>query len=220
MDAAQLLNRISREGLVAVLRGAFPPEAALHTAEALISAGITTIELTTNSEQPFAAMQALKRAFEGSAVVGMGTVLDAAMAARALDSGADFIVSPSFNHGMLAAGLSAGVLAIPGVMTPTEAVDATAAGAQLVKVFPAGPLGLDYFRALRAPLDHIPMMANGGTTDANVGDFIGAGAIACGVSGWLTGDGSRQAQEIMRRARLLADIVSAARRGSTPIQRA
>jgi 2-dehydro-3-deoxyphosphogluconate aldolase/(4S)-4-hydroxy-2-oxoglutarate aldolase len=219
MDATQVLNRISREGLVAVLRGDFPPETALRAADALVSAGITTIELTTNSTQPFDALRALKRALELDAAVGMGTVLDAGMAARALEAGADFLVAPSFDRGMLAAGMAANVLTIPGVMTPTEIVDAWAAGARLVKVFPAGPLGLDYFRAIRAPLEDIPMLANGGTSDANVGEFIRAGALACGVAGWLSGDGSWEAHEIARRARLLVEAVAAARRGASPVQR-
>ncbi|HYO89416.1 MAG TPA: bifunctional 4-hydroxy-2-oxoglutarate aldolase/2-dehydro-3-deoxy-phosphogluconate aldolase [Candidatus Limnocylindrales bacterium] len=210
---------MTREGLVAVLRGTFPPEAALRSAEALISAGISSIELTTNSQQPFEAMQAIKRAFDLDAAVGMGTVLNAAMAAQALDAGADFLVSPAFDRGMLAAGKSAGVLAVPGVLTPTEVLEAATAGAALVKVFPVGPMGIDYFKALRAPLDHIPMMANGGTSDANVGDFIRAGALACGMANWLTGDGSWQPAEITRRARLLVDIVGAARRGEPLPQR-
>ncbi len=220
MDAHHVLNRIAREGLVAVLRGDFPPEAALRTAEALVDSGITTIELTMNSEQPLEAMQAVKRAFGDEAAIGMGTVLNAEAAARALDAGADFLVSPAFNRGMLAAGQAAGVLAVPGVLTPTETVEASAAGAALVKVFPAGPLGIDYFKALRAPLDHIPMMANGGTTDANVGAFIRAGAVACGMANWLTGDGSWEAEEIARRARLLIELVAAARRGELPPLRA
>jgi 2-dehydro-3-deoxyphosphogluconate aldolase/(4S)-4-hydroxy-2-oxoglutarate aldolase len=219
MDATQVLNRIAREGLVAVLRGGFPPETALRAADALVSAGITSIELTTNSTQPFEALRALKRALELDAAVGMGTVLDAEMAARALDAGADFIVAPSFDRGMVAAGVAANVLTIPGVMTPTEIVEAWTAGARLVKVFPAGLLGLDYFRAVRAPLNHIPMLANGGTSEANVGDFLRAGALACGVAGWLTGDGSWEPAEIARRGRLLVDAVAAARRGGSPPHR-
>jgi 2-keto-3-deoxy-6-phosphogluconate aldolase len=63
------------------------------------------------------------------------------------------------------------------------------------------------------------MLANGGTSDANVGEFIRAGALACGVAGWLSGDGSWEAQEIARRARLLVEAVAAARRGASPVQR-
>jgi len=215
-----VLQRIKRESLVAALRGAFPPVTALRTAEALIGAGITTIELTMNSAQPLEAMQAVKRAFGDDAAVGMGTVLNAATAAQAIEAGADFIVSPAFDPGMLAAGRTAGVLAIPGVLTPSEAVAAHAAGAPLLKVFPVGPLGVDYFKALRAPLDHIPMLANGGTTDANVGAFIRAGAVGCGMANWLSGDGTWPPDEIARRARLLVDIAAAARRGEPPLQRA
>lgn len=214
MTPEAVLQRIQRDGLVAALRGAFPPEVAVRASEPVIRNGVTVIELTMNSERPLEAMQAVKRAFGDEAVVGMGTVLNADMAAQALEAGADFIVSPAFDRGMLQAGEQAGVLAIPGVLTPTEAVAAIAAGAPLLKLFPVGPLGVEYFKALRGPLNQVPMMANGGTTDANIGDFLRAGAFACGMGSWLVGDGAWPSAEIARRARRLADIVVAARSGA------
>lgn len=215
-----VFQRIGRDGLVAALRGAFPPDVAIRTAEPAIRNGVTVIELTMNSERPLDAMRAVKRAFGDDAVVGMGTVLDADMAAQALDAGADFLVSPSFDPDVLAVGQRAGVLTIPGVITPTEAVQAMRAGATLLKLFPIGPLGVDYFKAIRGPLNQVPMMANGGTTDANIGAFIQAGALACGMGSWLTGDGSMPADEIARRACRLVDIVTAARSGAPLPQRA
>jgi 2-dehydro-3-deoxyphosphogluconate aldolase/(4S)-4-hydroxy-2-oxoglutarate aldolase len=220
MHADLVFQRIAHDGLVAAIRGAFPPEVALRAAEPAIRNGVTVIELTMNSEQPIAAMQAVKRAFGDAAVVGMGTVLDVNMAGQALDAGADFLVSPSFDADVLAAGRQAEVLTIPGVITPTEAVQAMRAGATLLKLFPIGPLGVDYFRAIRGPLNQVPMMANGGTTDANIGDFIRAGALACGMGSWLTGDGTWPTDEIARRARRLVDLVTAARTGAPPPQRA
>lgn len=218
MTPEAVLQRIQRNGLVAALRGAFPPEVAVRASEPAIRNGVTIIELTMNSERPIEAMQAVKRAFGDGAVVGMGTVLNAEMAARALDAGAEFIVSPAFDRGMLSAGQKAGVLAIPGVLTPTEAVAAIEAGAPLLKVFPVGPLGVEYFKALRGPLNQVPMMANGGTTDANIGDFMRAGAAACGMGSWLTGDGTWPPDEIASRARRLVELVVSART-RTPLPR-
>ena len=218
MTPDSVQQRIHHDGLVAALRGAFPPEVAVRAAEPLIRNGITVIELTMNSERPLEAMQAVKRAFGDAAAVGMGTVLNADMAARALDAGADFLVSPALDPGMMEAARDADVLAIPGVITPSEIVQAMALGAPLLKLFPIGPLGVDYFKALRGPLDSVPMMANGGTTDANIGAFIRAGAVACGMGSWLTGDGTWAADTIAQRAQILVDIIASARSG-TPLSR-
>jgi 2-dehydro-3-deoxyphosphogluconate aldolase / (4S)-4-hydroxy-2-oxoglutarate aldolase len=147
-------------------------------------------------------------------------VLDAETAQRALDAGADFVVAPSFNREMVDTVHRAGVLAIPGVITPTEAVDAWATGAKLIKIFPIGALGVDYFKAVRGPLDHIAFCCNGGMDDTNVGGFIKAGAAACGMAGWLTGDGTMPLETIARRAQTLRDIVDAARSGERVKQRA
>ena len=78
-----------------------------------------------------------------------------------------------------------GMASIPGAMTPTEIAAAYAYGADIVKVFPAGDLGAGYFKAVRAPLAHIPMAAVGGLTKANIKDYQKAGAIAYGISGSL-----------------------------------
>lgn len=220
MLSEHVFQRIAHDGLVAAIRGAFPPDVALRTAEPAIRNGVTVIELTMNSERPIEAMQAIKRAFGDAAAVGMGTVLDAEMARLALDAGADFLVAPSFDPDVLAAGQQANVLTIPGVITPTEIVQAMRAGATLLKLFPVGPLGVDYFKAIRGPLNQVPMMANGGTSDANIGAFLQAGALACGMGSWLTGDGTWPAEEIARRARRLVDIVTATRTGTPLPQRA
>lgn len=213
MNAQTAFNWIARTGLMAALRGNFPPPAALDVTGVLLKNGISVFEFTMNSVQPLEAMPAAKREFGSDACVGMGTVLDAEMAKRALDAGADFVVAPSFSREMVATAQQADVLAIPGVVTPTEAVDAWATGAKLLKIFPIGTLGLEYFKAIRAPLDHIAFCCNGGMDETNVGGFIKAGAVACGMAGWLTGDGSLPLDTIARRAQILRDIVDAARSG-------
>ncbi len=204
-------SQIIRTGLVAGMRGHFPPDVALRTAEALMRAGITAFELTMNSTQPIEAMQAIKREYGHEALVGMGTVLDVAAAQRVLDAGADCVIAPSFNPEVVALSHHYDVLAVPGVITPTEAVNAWLAGAKLIKIFPIGNLGVDYFKSIRGPLDHIDFMCNGGMTDENVGAFIKAGGVACGMAGWLTGDGTMSLDLIEQRARKLVDIVAQAR---------
>lgn len=213
MNAQTAFDSIARSGLMAAMRGHFPPPVALDVAHSLFDSGIGVFEFTMNSVQPLEAMQAAKREFGDSACVGMGTVLDAETARRALDAGADFIVAPSFNRDVVNITHQAGVLAVPGVITPTEAVDAWAAGARLIKIFPIGALGLDYFKAIRGPLDQIAFCCNGSMDETNVGAFIKAGAVACGMAGWLTGDGALPLETIAQRARLIREVVDSARSG-------
>jgi 2-dehydro-3-deoxyphosphogluconate aldolase/(4S)-4-hydroxy-2-oxoglutarate aldolase len=208
MNAQAAYDRIAQGRLMAGMRGHFPPDIALAHARTLIdSANIDIFEFTMNSTQPLDAMRMTKLAFP-DAVVGMGTVLDVEMAQRVLDAGADFVIAPSYNRDVVELVQAAGLLVVPGVMTPTEAVDAWATGAKLLKIFPIGALGLDYFKAIRGPLDHINFICNGGMTDQNVGDFLRAGAVACGMANWLTGSGSMPMDELARRARILREIVT------------
>ena len=210
MDTSTAFARIEQCGVVVVLRGSFPPESAPSVVETLIEAGLDVVEFTTNSAQALEAMQAVRAAFGADICAGMGTVLDADSARRALDAGADFMVAPSFSPAVVAAAQAADRLIAPGVITPTECVEAWALGVRLLKLFPIGSLGLDYFKTLRGPLNHMTFMCNGSVDDANAGDFIRAGAVACGT-GWPVGDGTWPLARVAERARRLRSVVDAAR---------
>jgi 2-dehydro-3-deoxyphosphogluconate aldolase / (4S)-4-hydroxy-2-oxoglutarate aldolase len=213
MNADTAYGHIERIGLMAGLRGAFPAEVALKVTGALMREGVHVFEFLMNSEEPIAAMQAVKREYGEAACVGMGTVLDANTCRQALDAGADFIVSPAFNPAVVQLALGADVLVAPGVITPTECVDAWAMGVKLLKLFPIGSLGIDYFKTLRGPLDHMRFMCNGGTNEVNVRQFMEAGAMACGMGPWLVGDGKLPLDTIQKRARQLRDIILEVRMG-------
>lgn len=214
MDAQTAYDRIAQSGLMAGMRGHFPPDVALDHVRVLLDAGqIDALEFTMNSDRPIEAMQAAKREFGDAVLSGMGTVLDAETARRVLDAGADFIVAPSFNREVVALAQAADVLIAPGVITPTECADAWATGVKLLKIFPIGSMGLDYFKSVRGPLSHLQFMCNGGMTDQNVADFLKAGAVACGMAGWLTGDGSMPLERVAQRARILREIVTSVRTG-------
>jgi 2-dehydro-3-deoxyphosphogluconate aldolase/(4S)-4-hydroxy-2-oxoglutarate aldolase len=215
-DAA--LSEIERGSIMAGMRGNFPPDIALAVTAALMESEINVFEFTMNSTRALEAMQAAKREYGDAAVVGMGTVLDAEMAKRVLDAGADFVVAPSFSPAVVELTHAAGVLAVPGVMTPTEIVDAWALGAKLLKIFPIGNLGIDYFKSVRGPLDHVKFICNGGINSENIPLFLKAGAVACGLAGWLTGDGSMPLETIRDRARQVRAIVNHAK-GISPVER-
>ena len=101
----------------------------------------------------------------------------------------------------------ADLLVAPGVATPSEAVAAWEMGVKLLKIFPIGALGIDYFKAMFGPLDHMKFMCNGGMDADNAREFIQAGAIAVGMAGWLSGDGTWPESRLRSRARVLVNAV-------------
>ena len=105
MNAESALQFITATRIVAGMRGSFPPETALRASQALMGEGIRCFELLMNSQQPIAAMRALKAEYGDEACVGMGTALSEAQANEALDAGADFIVSPAFQPEVVGGGV-------------------------------------------------------------------------------------------------------------------
>lgn len=211
MNAETAYQFIERGAIMSGMRGAFTPAVALDVTRVLMEEDINVFEFTTNSVQPFEAMQAVKKLFGKDACVGMGTVLDSDMAQRALDAGADFVVAPSFSPAVVELAKAQDILVIPGVMTPTECVDAWSLGVKLLKIFPVGNLGVDYFASVRGPLDHIKFICNGGMTGENAPQFIKAGAVAAGMAAWVTGDGTWPLDMIRQRARIVREDIDAVR---------
>jgi 2-dehydro-3-deoxyphosphogluconate aldolase/(4S)-4-hydroxy-2-oxoglutarate aldolase len=219
MNAQEAYDLIEKTGVVAGTRGAFGPEVALRVCEILLGEGIKVFEFTMNSEQPIEAMQAVKKEFGDVACVGMGTVLNLETARRVLDAEPDFIVSPAFQPEIVSYVMEHDILMAPGVITPSEAVDAWEMGVKLLKIFPIGALGIEYFKAMFGPLNHMKFMCNGAVNADNVREFIQAGAIAGGMAGWLTGDGTWPDSKLRSRARVLLNSIAVAR-GETPLQEA
>ena len=209
-----VLEELLQRGLLAGMRGHFPPETALPVCAALVEEGITVFEFTMNSTQPIAAMQTVKAELGASAFCGMGTVLDADSARRVIDAGADFIVSPAFQPDVVQVALDANLLIAPGVLTPGECVRAWETGVPLLKYFPAEPLGPAAFRALRGPLNHMRFLVNGGISADNLRAYLDAGAACAGLSGWLTGTGAWPLAEIRARARRLRAALQQQRAGA------
>lgn len=156
----------------------------------------------------------LKR-YGADALVGAGTILDAETARRCVDAGARFIISPAFDAETVEFCVNQETVVMPGALTPTEIVAAWAAGADFVKVFPAGALGgASYLKALKAPLPHINLIPTGGVSMQNAADFIRAGASAVGVGADLVdlrAMRENRGNEITQRARQYLEIVKKAR---------
>lgn len=177
--------------VVVIYRG-MPPADVLEATAALVEAGVTAFEVTLNSPEPLEVISALAARFAGRALVGAGTVRGRGQVKAAQDAGATFIVSPDLDEDVVAATKSAGLVSIPGAYTPSEITRAWRAGADLVKVFPVQPAGVDYLRQIRQPLDDIPLFASGGVT-AEIGrDCLAAGCVSLGVGApFIDGDAVR-----------------------------
>jgi 2-dehydro-3-deoxyphosphogluconate aldolase/(4S)-4-hydroxy-2-oxoglutarate aldolase len=167
------------------------------------------MELTLNEpeQQALAAIEVLARhADEMGALVGAGTVLSVAAAARALDAGAGFIVSPHTDTELVAWCAARDVPCFPGALTPTEILAAWNAGASAVKLFPAASVGPAYLEQLAGPFPGIDLVPTGGVSAQTAAGWISAGAVAVGIGGWLIGDA--EPEGVTARARLVAAAVA------------
>lgn len=180
----RILNIISASGLVAIVRLA-DLSAAVPLARALLAGGVTALEFTLTNPAALAAVTEVKAALsdfvEGRAVVGAGTVLDAAAARASVEAGAQFIVSPNTNLDTIALCRHLGVACMPGALTPTEIVTAWQAGASVVKVFPARTFGPVYLKDILAPLPQLKLMPTGGVDLDTIGPYFKNGAFAVGL---------------------------------------
>jgi 2-dehydro-3-deoxyphosphogluconate aldolase/(4S)-4-hydroxy-2-oxoglutarate aldolase len=180
MDKQQVLERLTTTGIIPVIRARSADEAA-QAIGAIQKGGISVLEITMTVPGAVELIrEVVRRATD--ALVGAGTVLDPETARACIEAGARFVVSPALNAQTISACRDAGVVVLPGALTPSEVVNAWNAGADLVKVFPASALGgPSYIRALKAPLPQIDLVPTGGVNLKTAKDFIKAGAAALGV---------------------------------------
>lgn len=184
------LQWVKNRKIIAIVRG-LSSEYMIGLANALYEGGIDLIEVTFNQAKPGTwketadAIRAIGTSMDGKMLAGAGTVLNDEQLRMAIDAGAKYIVTPNVDPGLISKVKAAGLCSFPGALTPSEIVIAYQAGADAVKVFPAGNLGPSYIKAIKAPLSHIPLMAVGGVNEKNTADFIGAGCCGVGVGGNL-----------------------------------
>jgi len=181
---SEIMQALSREKIVAIIRG-ISAESGDATAKALADGGIVFLEVTLNTDGALNMISRFREDYEGRLRIGAGTVLDLGQAKEAIAAGAEYIISPNLDEEVIYYGVEKGVEVWPGTMTPTEIVRAYKAGASAVKVFPMGSLGINYLKEIRAPLNHIPMVATGGVNLQNINSVLDAGAIAVGLGGNL-----------------------------------
>lgn len=186
-----ILEAMKQYRITAILRG-IDREHLEPVVEALYAGGIRLLEITFNQgsatrlEDTAAAIARVKGIYGDRLHVGAGTVMSVEEVAAAHRAGAEFILAPNVDGMVIRAAVDRGLCAIPGAMTPTEIAGAYNAGAQIIKLFPAGNLGLGYCKAVMAPLNHIPMIAVGGVDQHNLPSFLKAGFLGAGIGSNLT----------------------------------
>ena len=178
MKAVATLREV---GIIPIVRTS-SADAVVPIAEALLQAGLPICEITLTVPNAIDAIGTIAKRFSGKLLVGAGTVTDAETARRAVDAGAEFIVTPCLVPEVIGAAQHAHVAVLPGALTPGEVFEAFRLGGDMVKVFPVQSVGgAAYLRALRGPFPDIPLVPTGGVTLENVAEMFEAGATAVGV---------------------------------------
>jgi 2-dehydro-3-deoxyphosphogluconate aldolase/(4S)-4-hydroxy-2-oxoglutarate aldolase len=215
MDKQAVRERILQIGIVPVVRASSSAEART-AAEAVCKGGIPIVEITMTVPGAVEVIRELaKQSSPNELLVGAGTVLNPEQAQRCLDAGAQFLVSPGFNAKTVALAAAERRLIMAGALTPTEVIAAWEAGADFVKIFPAGNVGgPKYIKALKGPLPDVPLIPTGGVNLQTAAEFLEAGAAALGIGGELVHPGhlkSGNTQAIVDAARTFVAIVKETR---------
>ena len=200
-------SAFARCPLIAILRGVAPHEVE-GIGDALVDAGFTLIEVPMNSPDPLDSIARLARRFKGRAVIGAGTVLTEGQVEQVRAVGGTMIISPNANTRVIAASAEAGMVSLPGVVTPTEAFAAIEAGATALKLFPAEGSSPAILKAMRAVLPRdMRLLPVGGIAPDTMGPWREAGAAGFGLGSALYKPGLTAA-EVGTRARAFVSALA------------
>lgn len=210
----EIINAVEKEKVIAIVRGADAGQC-MKVAQALYDGGIRLMEITYNQKDPQSfqntadTIAAVAKAFEGRMLVGAGTVTTPELVEMTARAGGRFIISPDCNEAVIHRTRELGLVSMPGAMTPTEVMQAHWAGADYVKLFPAGTMGIGYVKAIRAPISHVKMLAVGGVNENNVAEFLKAGMAGAGIGGNLANKAWIEAGEYHRITETAQKIIAA-----------
>lgn len=180
----EIVNELMDSGAIAVIRMA-DAQKLMKVVEAIRKGGISAIEITMTTPNALKVIEEVSREMGDSALIGVGSVLDAETTRLAINAGAEYVVSPIFKESLIEAAHRYDKPAVPGAFDPTQIQRAHETGADIVKVFPASTVGMKYFKSIKAPMPHLKIMPTGGVTLDNAGDWIRHGACAVAVGSAL-----------------------------------
>ena len=185
LDTAARLRRsdvaetIRRERVIAIMRR-LPARDIDQTVEALLRGGFSAIEFTVDSDDAHLAIARWRAA--GRCLVGAGTVRSIDAVDPAVEAGAQFLVSPTYDESVVERALELDVPCVPGAFSPSEIDRAWRQGATFVKLFPGGVVGPAYVSAVLNPLKDVEIVVTGGVDEGSARSFLEAGAVGLGVS--------------------------------------
>lgn len=212
---ALIKESIKENKLIAIVRGV-ETEKCIRVAQALYEGGFRLMEITYDQKHPETweatarTIGEVAKAFAGRMYIGAGTVTCTQLVELTHKYGGQFIISPDVNEDVIRRTCQLGMVSIPGGLTPTEVMTAHRAGADFVKLFPAGNFGTGYVKAVKAPLSHVDMLVVGGINEHNIADFLAVGAVGAGIGSnlvnlnWVN---AGQYEKITEVARLLVAAV-------------
>lgn len=211
---SEVAAAVRRAGAVAILR-LREHRRAVAVGEVLLDAGLPVVEVTFDHADAPAALRSLVERLSPGALLGAGTVRTPEQVSRCGEAGGRFCVSPHTDPVLIRACIDAGLEPIPGAQTATDVAMATDAGARLIKLFPAGPLGVGYLRAMLGPFREVLFLPTGGIRHDEVGPWLRAGAVAVGLGSDLVpaAPGEAELDAIARRARTVAKQIAETRAG-------
>jgi 2-dehydro-3-deoxyphosphogluconate aldolase/(4S)-4-hydroxy-2-oxoglutarate aldolase len=203
-------------GIIPIIRAA-SADVAVAVVEAILRAGISVAEITMTVPNALDAMATVAKRFAGKVLLGAGTVTDAETARRAVDAGAQFVVTPCLVPEVIEAAHRADVAVLPGALTPGEIFEAFRLGGDLIKIFPIQSLGgAAYLRALRGPFPHIPLVPTGGVTLDNIDEMFQARAAAVGVGNQMIPKEALARRDYAEISSLARQFLYAAREARAP----
>ena len=211
---SEVAAAVRRAGAVAILR-LREHRRAVAVGEILLDAGLPVVEVTFDHADAPAALRSMVERLSPGALLGAGTVRTPEQVSRCGEAGGRFCVSPHTDPVLIRACIDAGLEPIPGAQTATDVAMATDAGARLIKLFPAGPLGVGYLRAMLGPFREVLFLPTGGIRHDEVGPWLRAGAVAVGLGSDLVpaAPGEAELDAIARRARTVAKQIAETRAG-------
>ena len=184
----QFQSHMDKLPLVAILRG-LKPEEALAVGTAIVNAGFHILEVPLNSPEPLRSIQILSKAFP-NALVGAGTVTTAQQVRDIKAAGGQLIISPHLDDNVVCEAVNLGLIALPGVATPSEAFRALTLGAHGLKLFPAELISPAVVKSMRAVLPgHVKLIPVGGIGVHNMADYLKSGATGFGIGSALFAPG-------------------------------
>lgn len=181
-----VIRAVEKYKLVAILRGV-PEEKLVKVAQALYDGGVRLLEITyspdgsVSDEETARCIGLLVKEFAGRMYIGAGTVLTREQVRLTKEAGGLFIISPNVDEAVIRETCALGLVSMPGALTPTEICNAHSFGADFVKLFPAGDMGVGYVKSVKAPLSHIKMLAVGGINEKTIASYLRTGVCGFGI---------------------------------------